>query len=173
MLLQDSEWQGWSDREIARRCRVDKNVVLRARQSLVLSTSEPAPLTTDQQPRTYTTKHGTEAVMITSAPSSRPNPAAGEIAHARPACSQPASARPAGAPGRSADRVCLGLRAREPEPTSAACRSDLTARQGLATVWTWELESFCRTVAGREESAFGRLSVSCCFFWRPGQESNL
>ena len=66
MLLQDSEWQGWSDREIARRCRVEHHLVGSCRKSLGNSPSEPAPQTSNPQPRTYTTKHGTEAVMNTS-----------------------------------------------------------------------------------------------------------
>jgi len=55
-LLQDEEWSKWSDREIARQCAVHKKTVGRLREelSLALSASEP---------RTYTTKHGTEATM--------------------------------------------------------------------------------------------------------------
>lgn len=53
-LLQDEEWRGWSDREIARRCGVHHVFVGDMRKSLVTVTSDP---------RTYTTKHGTVAQM--------------------------------------------------------------------------------------------------------------
>lgn len=55
-LLRDEEWVTWSDREIARRCRVTHPFVSRIRESLVTITSE----------RTYTTKHGTTATMSTA-----------------------------------------------------------------------------------------------------------
>ena len=54
-LLLDPEWSQWSDREIARRCRVDHGMVGKLRPSLVENASE----------RKYTTKHGTTAVMKT------------------------------------------------------------------------------------------------------------
>jgi len=54
-LLQDEEWSKWSDREIARQCGVSHMTVKRIREeSLSQSYSEP---------RTYTTRHGTEATM--------------------------------------------------------------------------------------------------------------
>ena len=63
MLLEDEEWSQWSDREIARRCAVHNSFVSRVRASLSTSdsdeTGDPPP------PRTYTTKHGTEAEMRT------------------------------------------------------------------------------------------------------------
>lgn len=57
-LLCDSEWGQWSDREIARRCRVTHPTVanLRRKKSLVNVTSE----------KTYTTRHGTVATMNTA-----------------------------------------------------------------------------------------------------------
>ena len=57
-LLADAEWSGWSAREIARRCAVHPSYVdkLRAESSLPIVGSEP---------RTYTTKHGTNATMQT------------------------------------------------------------------------------------------------------------
>lgn len=55
-LLRDPEWSRWSDSEIGRRCCVDHKVATRLRASLGLSPSEP---------RTFTTRHGTEAVMRT------------------------------------------------------------------------------------------------------------
>ena len=57
-LLNDKEWGGWSDREIARRCRVSNNFVSSIRQQSSLSS--------DDSERTYTTKHGTTAQMSTS-----------------------------------------------------------------------------------------------------------
>lgn len=60
VLLNDSEWAAWSDREIAKRCHVSHPTVASARASLEKFTSEkPAE-------RTYTTKHGTTATMDTS-----------------------------------------------------------------------------------------------------------
>jgi len=59
MLLPDEEWAAWSDREIARRCAVGHQLVAAVRRSLDESSSEDTP------PRTYTTKHGTEATMRT------------------------------------------------------------------------------------------------------------
>jgi hypothetical protein len=58
-LLQDDEWAKWTDREISRRCGVHHQMVGKLRTSLDDSSSET-------QPRTYTTKHGTVAVMNTS-----------------------------------------------------------------------------------------------------------
>ncbi|MFP5274909.1 DNA cytosine methyltransferase [Coleofasciculus sp.] len=58
MLLNDPEWSKWSDREIARQCKVDHKTVGRFRSSL---TGEfPSE---DGQQRTYKTKHGTTATM--------------------------------------------------------------------------------------------------------------
>lgn len=56
-LLTDSEWGKWSDREIARQCKVDHVFVGKLRASFTgYITSE----------KTYTTKHGTTATMDTS-----------------------------------------------------------------------------------------------------------
>ena len=58
-LLNDEEWSQWSDREIARRCRVAQSMVTNRRRSLISEIGEPSPS------RTYTTKHGTTAKMKT------------------------------------------------------------------------------------------------------------
>ena len=55
-MLQDPEWGGLSNRDIARRCAVHWSTVGRLRASLSQSDSE----------RTCRTKHGTVAVMDTS-----------------------------------------------------------------------------------------------------------
>jgi len=60
-LLNDPEWAQWSNREIARRCRVDHVTVGNVRSSLVKITSDPDP-----QTRRTRTKHGTETTMNTS-----------------------------------------------------------------------------------------------------------
>lgn len=63
-LLEDEEWSEWSDREIARHCAVSPDTVGRLRkeyESLSESDSEDKTPT----PRTYTTKHGTQAKMNT------------------------------------------------------------------------------------------------------------
>jgi hypothetical protein len=61
-LLDDAEWAAWSDREIARRCRVSRKLV---------GTLRPAPVTvssdSEAAARTYTTKHGATATMNTAA----------------------------------------------------------------------------------------------------------
>jgi phage N-6-adenine-methyltransferase len=59
-LLNDEEWSGWSDREIARRCAVSNRFVSNLRPVTVNGSQlEPE--------RTYVTKHGTMAVMNTIA----------------------------------------------------------------------------------------------------------
>lgn len=60
-LLEDPEWAQWSNREIARRCCVSDKTVASVRESLTAEIRSEEP---DQ--RTYTTKHGTEAVMSTA-----------------------------------------------------------------------------------------------------------
>jgi hypothetical protein len=57
-LLSDPEWEQWSDREIAQRCRVSYELVRTLRGSLSDSDSE-------NKQRTYITKHGTTATMNT------------------------------------------------------------------------------------------------------------
>lgn len=54
-LLEDDEWSKWSDRQIARQCGVSHEFVRKLRG--------PSLSTVDSEPRTYTTKHGTEATM--------------------------------------------------------------------------------------------------------------
>jgi hypothetical protein len=54
-LLDDEEWARWSDREIARACRVNHELVGSMRPATGGNASE----------RTYLTKHGTEATMRT------------------------------------------------------------------------------------------------------------
>lgn len=61
-LLEDAEWAQWSDREIARRCAVSNHFVSSVRASLTGN----SPSENADQPRVYTTKHGTEAVMNTA-----------------------------------------------------------------------------------------------------------
>lgn len=97
-LLQDEEWGQWSDREIARRCRVDHKTVANVRASLRNSsvraapdqTAPTAPVTgeipsetppsikaaapppVDSGQRTYVTRHGTTATMDTANIGRRP-----------------------------------------------------------------------------------------------------
>ncbi|NER93423.1 MAG: ParB N-terminal domain-containing protein [Symploca sp. SIO1B1] len=60
MLLNDPEWNKWSNREIARQCKVNEKTVRNIRNSLT------ADIRTDKdsQLRTYTTKHGNTATMM-------------------------------------------------------------------------------------------------------------
>lgn len=60
-LLEDEEWSHWSDREIARRCVVSPSTVAKYRAEL-----DGVTVQMDSEPRTYTTKHGTEAQMNTA-----------------------------------------------------------------------------------------------------------
>jgi hypothetical protein len=57
-LLNDIEWIKWSDSEIARRCNVSQPFVSRLRPEVIT----PNVIS---EPRIYTTKHGTVAVMRT------------------------------------------------------------------------------------------------------------
>lgn len=59
-LLNDDEWSGWSNMEIARRCAVSESFVRKLRDSH-FAQNEVKP-----EPRTYTTKHGTTATMNTT-----------------------------------------------------------------------------------------------------------
>lgn len=57
-LLNDEKWGAWTDREIARQCSVSHPFVAKLREGVTGNiTSEP---------RSYTTRHGTEAQMDTS-----------------------------------------------------------------------------------------------------------
>jgi len=59
MLLEDEEWGKWSDREIARQCKVGHPLVGELRNLTGISSSEKTE-------RTYVTKHGTLATMNTT-----------------------------------------------------------------------------------------------------------
>ncbi|WP_052418082.1 ParB N-terminal domain-containing protein [Pseudooceanicola atlanticus] len=59
MMLEDEEWGRWSDREIARHVGASPTTVSKYR-------SESVTVQLDSEPRTYTTKHGTEATMNTA-----------------------------------------------------------------------------------------------------------
>jgi hypothetical protein len=80
MLLTDAEWGTWSNREIARRCLVSPSFVEKVRESLSAVDSEPQSATSERpdgtapaavdddsstRPRTYRTRHGTNATMKT------------------------------------------------------------------------------------------------------------
>ncbi|NEP08748.1 MAG: ParB N-terminal domain-containing protein [Symploca sp. SIO2C1] len=63
MLLNDPEWSGWSNCEIARRCKVSDPFVLSLRKKLTSNIRGE----NDSQSRTYRTKHGTittSSVMV-------------------------------------------------------------------------------------------------------------
>lgn len=82
-LLRDDEWRTWSDREIARRCAVNDKTVAKVRAEL-------CPVTADfrsenQEPRTYTTKHGTQATMNTERIGRRQEPGSGDGGRTRTA----------------------------------------------------------------------------------------
>ena len=58
-LLEDDEWAGWSNVKIADACGVADMTVKRIRD-------EVSPPQSGSEPRTYTTKRGTTAVMNTA-----------------------------------------------------------------------------------------------------------
>jgi hypothetical protein len=60
-LLEDEEWREWSDREIARQCKVSHPSVGKIRSEITQVVT--GTITGDNNSRTYTTKHGTKAKM--------------------------------------------------------------------------------------------------------------
>ena len=58
VLLNDPEWSGWSDREVARQCAVHHRTVAKLRGDVTGDLSS--------EPRSYTTKHGATAKMNTA-----------------------------------------------------------------------------------------------------------
>lgn len=71
-LLKDAEWAKWSDREIAKKCGLSATTIGAIRSSL-------SKLDSDKDvERTYTTKHGTTAVMKTASIGKQPTPVVGE-----------------------------------------------------------------------------------------------
>ncbi len=61
LLLEDEEWNGWSDSEIGKRCKVHHSTVAKyRRESSLAKTASDIPSN-----RAYTTKHGTTATMNT------------------------------------------------------------------------------------------------------------
>lgn len=89
-MLNDEEWAGWSDSDIARECKVTQPFVGKLRSSLITVISEkPAP-----HGRTYTTKHGTKATMKTEKIGrGRKSQPAKISPQARQPCRQPEAAR--------------------------------------------------------------------------------
>src|SRR5262249_3718991 len=61
IALNDPEWGGWSDSQIAKLCHVDHKTVASVRSSLGNFPSEESP--GGSSTRTYTNKHGTIATM--------------------------------------------------------------------------------------------------------------
>lgn len=60
LVSTDEDGNPWSDSEVARRCAVSRDLVMRTRSSLAESASDKVA-----RPRSYTSKHGTRAVMKT------------------------------------------------------------------------------------------------------------
>jgi len=58
IALADEEWGQWSDREIAKLCKVSHPLVAEVRREVTGNSSS-------DQPRTYNTRHGTQATMNT------------------------------------------------------------------------------------------------------------
>jgi hypothetical protein len=116
-LLQDAEWGKWSDREIARRCRVAHPLVGKVREalqsSLVAATSEdPAPAPAPAPVRKFRNKHGGVSEMATAAIGGtaravKPEPESAPAAVRRKLTGKPAAAvmRIDGAPPPAAFRL--------------------------------------------------------------------
>ena len=92
VLLGDAEWSQWSDREIARRCGVANSFVSSQRAALTV------PENSESAARKYTTKHGTEATMDTSAIGSKRAPPSEPQSAATPATTQAQGDEDDGAP---------------------------------------------------------------------------
>ncbi len=60
VMLRDAEWGQWSNREIARRCRVSETLVRRVRDGLTANKTQ-----SESRERRYSTRHGTVATMQT------------------------------------------------------------------------------------------------------------
>lgn len=69
-MLDDEVWSKWADREIARACVVSPDTVGRIRKEIVTVRSDSEDLSVE---RSYTTKHGTQAVMNTANIGSKSN----------------------------------------------------------------------------------------------------
>lgn len=69
-MLDDEVWSKWADREIARACVVSPDTVGRIRKEIVTVRSDSKDLSVE---RSYTTKHGTQAVMNTANIGSKSN----------------------------------------------------------------------------------------------------
>lgn len=135
VLLNDAEWSGWSNREIARRVGVNHKTVIALRPEKDASVTGEIPSDTC----TYTTKHGTIAQMRT-----------GNIGHSRPAAPpQPPSSTTiygnAGAPksapawtmadiATDSDDPPLPFSETDPEPT----RGRHFPRGRLAQPWNYQ-----------------------------------
>lgn len=90
VALTDGEWGKWSDNAIAKLCGVSQNFVSEMHRSLKSDLSDGF-----DTPRTFTTKHGTQAVMKTAAIGKKPEATEPETAPAEPA---PQPAQDDGAP---------------------------------------------------------------------------
>lgn len=140
-LLADGEWRKWSDRLIAKACGVGHQLVATVRSSL-----DENPVTRD---RSYTTKHGTQAVMktapIAAASAARATPKAD--APAKPEAKPEVKAKPKkGAP------TIESLQAE-----NAALRDELHEARDVARSLAHELESY-ETVAAGEKAAAKELT---------------
>lgn len=133
-LLSDPEWAAWSDREIARHCRVSPPLVATLRPAVTVNSySEPAE-------RIFTTRHGTTATMNTGSIGRRPEPAP----EPRPAAPPPRTLPPITQPdaagrafrhglfGDGRTLLCrLGRRSSFREPPGASALLGLGPRQVL------------------------------------------
>lgn len=81
-LLNDEEWTKWSDSEIGRRCGVAHTLVGDCRRGFRRPSADgnPSHVPGTSEPRTYTTKHGTEATMNTEQIGRKREPATSEPA---------------------------------------------------------------------------------------------
>jgi hypothetical protein len=133
-ILSDAEWSAWSDREIARRCRVGHPFVAKIR-------SEVAPPESDSSERTFTTKHGTTATMDVSgirqsAAGRRAEPKVPSVADLQEYRDRKA-AEPAPLPLRrdgSIDKLAQLRAQREQAPTPPTARPQIDVKAEIAAV---------------------------------------
>ena len=130
LMLADDEWAAWSDRKIAEACGVSDKTVASVRTSHCGNSEVRNEKATE---RTYTTKHGTTAVMKTSnigkapASASAPLPAAPEPAAPAPTDDrEQAPAAAPSAPAPTTDGEVENLRAEVVRLTSE--NEELSAR---------------------------------------------
>lgn len=165
-LLKDEEWAKWSDRDIARRAGVSHPFVASLRAP------EEKPTGNVSSDRTYTTKHGTEAVMDTAKIGKADQDAANDQAREEARAALPESIRAMGEARESAKErrdveATPGLppedRIAELEAANASLTAEnerLAAENKLYSEMKAEFEKggFAEVIAGKDEVIRGQAA---------------